>query len=279
MKNHFQSPLPFQGQKRRFLKQFKEALKGFSSDAIYVDLFGGSGLLAHTVKQAYPNARVIWNDYDNYARRLEAIPQTNALLAELRPFVQGMPRSKRLPEELKQKVLDVVKRYEAQNGFVDYVSLSASLLFSGKYANNYEELAKESFYNSVRTKDFSAVDYLDGVERVQCDYRELYERYQGSKTIFLVDPPYLSTDTSTYNSENYWKLRDYLDVLDVLDGSNYFYFTSNKSQIVELCEWIETRTSTGNPFDGATVNTTATTLNYNAGYTDIMLYKYVESPD
>lgn len=277
MKNHFQSPLPFQGQKRRFVKQFKQALQSFSKEATYVDLFGGSGLLAHTVKQHYPDARVIWNDYDNYAARLEAIPQTNALLAELRGFLGAEPRKQRLSETLREKVLEVVKRHENECG-VDYVTLSGSLLFSGKYANNYDQLTKEPFYNRIKMADYDASGYLADVERVRGDYRELYDRYQDPGTVFLVDPPYLSTDTGTYNSENYWKLRDYLDVLNVLDGSNYFYFTSNKSQIVELCEWIETRTSTGNPFNGATVNTTGNKVNYSASYTDIMLYKH-KTPD
>ena len=34
MNNYVQAPLPFQGQKRRFLKPFKEALKDFSPSAI-----------------------------------------------------------------------------------------------------------------------------------------------------------------------------------------------------------------------------------------------------
>ena len=65
-KNYTAAPLPFMGQKRRFLKDFKTALKGYSNTAIYVDLFGGSGLLIHTVKQVYPEATVIYNDFDNY---------------------------------------------------------------------------------------------------------------------------------------------------------------------------------------------------------------------
>ena len=43
MKNFNQSPLPFQGQKRRFQTSFKEALKGFKDAPVFVDLFGGSG--------------------------------------------------------------------------------------------------------------------------------------------------------------------------------------------------------------------------------------------
>lgn len=64
------APLPFMGQKRKFLKQFKPALVGFSPTATYVDLFGGSGLLSHTVKAVYPDAKVVYNDFDNYRERL-----------------------------------------------------------------------------------------------------------------------------------------------------------------------------------------------------------------
>ena len=77
MKIYNQAPLPFQGQKRRFVKPFKEALKSFPNDAVYVDLFGGSGLLSHTVKSVYPEAKVIYNDFDNYSERLKNIPKTN----------------------------------------------------------------------------------------------------------------------------------------------------------------------------------------------------------
>lgn len=50
MKNYTQSPLPFQGQKRKFLSHVKQVLANSSNDATYVDLFGGSGILSHTIK-------------------------------------------------------------------------------------------------------------------------------------------------------------------------------------------------------------------------------------
>lgn len=91
---------------------------------------------------------------------------------------------------------------------------------------------------------------------------------------FLIDPPYLSTQSCTY--ANYWRLRDYLDVLHTLNGTNYFYFTSEKSSIVELCDWLDKEYKKGNPFEGATRIEQRSNLNYNAGYTDIMLYKHIK---
>lgn len=76
------APLPFQGQKRRFVGEFRKALSQFPDAAMFVDLFGGSGLLSHVAKQERPEARVVYNDFDDFRQRLENIPRTNALLAK-----------------------------------------------------------------------------------------------------------------------------------------------------------------------------------------------------
>lgn len=270
MQHYKQAPLPFQGQKRRFSKQFKTSLKSFQKVDLVVDLFGGSGLLAHTAKEALPHARVIYNDYDNYNHRLENIGKTNKLLADIRNICKDLPRGQLLPQLVKEAVL---KRIKQEQGYVDYITLSSSLLFSMKYACSYEALAKERLYAKVRLSDYDlAEDYLQGVEVVCEDYRKLFERYHHcSNVVFVIDPPYLSTDVTTYS--NYWKLANYLDVLNCLRDTSYFYFTSNKSSIIEFCEWIEKNLGAQNPFSGATLATTDNQLSYNAGYTDMMLYK------
>lgn len=266
------APLPFMGQKRKFLKQFKPALQGYSSTATYVDLFGGSGLLSHTVKSIYPDARVIYNDYDNYRERLLNISKTNVLIADIRKILTNVPKDKKVPENIKKAILERVVTEETKAGYVDYITLSSSILFSMKYVLSLDQLAKETFYNCIRQSDYDATGYLDRLEVVSLCYKELFVKYKDlPNVVFLVDPPYLSTDVSTY--KNCWKLKDYLDVLQVLDSTKYFYFTSNKSSIIELCEWIETKTPMSNPFIGATTATMNASVNYNSSYTDIMLYK------
>lgn len=270
MKKYNQAPLPFQGQKRRFLKQFKDTLQNYSNNAIYIDLFGGSGLLSHTIKQLYPNAKVVWNDFDNYQERINHIDATNELLREIRILLKDEPRDKKVKQSIVNEILKLVR----SANYVDYITLSANVLFSGNYATSYEELKKSTFYNVIRKYDYNADGYLVDVERVCMDYKVLHSLYNDmQQVVFIVDPPYLSTDTKSYQNQKYWKLKDYLDVLNVLDKSNYIYFTSNKSQIVELCEWIETRTSIGNPFENAVMTTTGGNINFNSSYTDIMLYK------
>ena len=265
------APLPFMGQKRRFLGEFRKALATFPDARVFVDLFGGSGLLSHTVKQQRPDARVIYNDYDGYHLRLDNIPYTNALLADIRQLVGVSPKGQRLPDDVRERILQRIND-EEQTGFVDYITLSSSLLFSGKYVASFEQLAKQGFYNSLRQEPYRADGYLEGVEIVRADYRELFEQYRHAEgVVFIVDPPYLLTEVGAY--ECYWKLGDYLDVLTVLDDQSYVYFSSTKSQIVELMDWVSTSTLTGNPFAGAERREQSVTINHTSHYTDIMLFK------
>lgn len=91
---------------------------------------------------------------------------------------------------------------------------------------------------------------------------------------FLIDSPYLSTQTLTYNG--YRHLSDYINVLHPLHGTNYFYFTSAKSRLVELCEWLERESYLANPFAGVTRINQATNLNHDSHYTDIVLYRHIQ---
>lgn len=266
------APLPFVGQKRFFVRDFAEVLRTVKNDVdTVVDLFGGSGLLSHTAKAALPDARVIYNDFDGYSERIANIPVTNRILAEIRPLLADMPHNQRLPGELKERILGIVARY-AGEGFVDYPTVSRSLLFSGKWAKSLDDMRRHSFYNGIRQNDYNAEGYLDGLEVVSMDYRELFARHRDNpRALFILDPPYLSTDCGMY--EGWWKLRDYLDVLKLLPETRYIYFTSEKSQLVELCEWLGANHFDNSPMDGAEIRIRQNTINYNASFKDIMVIR------
>ncbi len=51
MRNYNQAPIPFMGQKRKFLRQFKMRLNECSPMGVYVDLFGGSGPVCESLCQ------------------------------------------------------------------------------------------------------------------------------------------------------------------------------------------------------------------------------------
>lgn len=270
-KQYLSAPLPFQGQKRMFAKEYIKVLQQFPDGTTFVDLFGGSGLLSHITKYQKPNSTVVYNDFDGYRLRLKHISQTNELLSKMREIVD-VPQHKPILGKAREHVLSYIRRHERTYGYVDYITLSSSLMFSMKYATEFSDFEKETLYNNIKAADYpSCSDYLDGLVITSCDYKELFEKYKDVPgVVFLVDPPYLSTDSKAYKM--YWRLSDYLDVLTILTGHRFIYFTSNKSSIIELCKWIGKNKIIGNPFENCHRREFNAHMNYNASYTDIMLY-------
>ncbi len=269
---YLSAPLPFVGQKRMFAKHFIDVIKQYPRGTVFVDLFGGSGLLSHITKHFHPESRVIYNDFDNYRHRINNIPRTNRLLSLIRPISDRYPRHKPIIGDDREHIFALLEQEKKESGYLDFITLSSSLMFSMKYKMSLEGMRGETLYNNVRKADYAdCPDYLAGLEIESCDYRELFERFKDTPgVVFLVDPPYLSTDVGTYRM--YWRLADYLDVLSVLPGHNFIYFTSEKSCIVELCEWMGRHPSLGDPFARCQRREFNATMNYNARYTDIMLF-------
>ena len=199
-KLYMSAPLPFVGQKRMFAREYIKVLEQFKDCTVFVDLFGGSGLLSHITKRMRPDAKVVYNDFDNYRKRLENIPRTNLLLADFRRLAEGVPRHKPITGDARERILERIAQEEKECGYVDYITISSSLMFSMKYKMSVDEMRKEVLYNNIRKTDYPAAEgYLDGLEITGQDYREVFNRYKDVPgVVFLVDPPYLSTDVSTY---------------------------------------------------------------------------------
>lgn len=269
-RNYKCAPLPFMGQKRYFLRDFTKVLQQVEGEIdTVVDLFGGSGLLSHTAKRVLPGCRVVYNDFDRYIDRLAAVDTTNEILGVIKQRLTGLEANKRLSEQERANVLAIVEDY-TRRGYVDIMTIGRNVLFSDKWVTSFEELTKHTMYNRVRPGLYEAAGYLDGLEVEHMDYRELFERERGnSRALFVLDPPYLTTECGMY--QNYWRLTDYLDVLRLLDGTKWVYFTSDKSQIVELCKWLGENFGESAPMYGATVRQRTNTLNYQAQFNDMMI--------
>ena len=271
-KTYSSAPLPFMGQKRRFVKEFRKVLAEYPDDVTIVDLFGGSGILSHTAKAVKPNAVVVYNDFDNFRKRLEHIPYTNALLDKIRPLACSVDKQHRIPNDVRDRIRELVRNEEREVGFVDFYTISVSLMFPMKYTTSLGEFLKATLYNRVPGNGYDAEGYLDGLTIVSEDYKVLFERYKDMPNVlFVLDPPYLSTDVGSYTE--YWSLSKYLDVLQLLMSHDFVYFTSNKSQLLELCEWIGKSGIGCNLFEGARRIELPARLNHSSEYIDIMMYK------
>ena len=267
----YKSPLPFQGQKRFFIKEFKNILEKTQDVKIVVDLFGGSGLLSRIAKDTLTGAKVVYNDFDNYRQRLKNIKTTNKILKDIGVILKDYKKSERLSPEDKNKIIDILKKYEENKNFVDYITLSSSVLFSAQYVNSLEEMKKRTMWNNLVSQYQEDNKYLNGLDVVSCDYRDLFDKYKNEDgVLFIFDPPYLTTDIKSYNNVNYWTLVDYLDILLLTKSNNFIFFTSNRGNLVDLTKWLNDNFNA--KFLKGNIVERKNTLSKNASYTDYMIY-------
>lgn len=128
-KEYSKPPLPFEGNKKLWRKNYNKILKDFEDVEIFVDLFGGSGILSRWTKNIYKDAIVIYNDFDNYR---ETFKQYKICFILDPPYLYTDKsdyncRYWRLNDSI--ELLDILKRYpficfnSSKSGFKDLVDI------------------------------------------------------------------------------------------------------------------------------------------------------------
>jgi hypothetical protein len=229
------APLPFQGQKRNFIKQFNELIKDEFShhrNRIFIDAFGGSGLLSHNIKQIYPNARVIYNDYDGYCERLAHIEETNEILRAITPINKKYGKNRSISPEDRASIMQILDDFKNKGFYIDWLTFSSVLFYGGSYAHNEAEFKKEKIFFSGANgsvPQYSAKGYLEGVEIVRKDAMGLIKEFDGQDVVLVLDPPYLQTNKTGYKC--FWGLRDFLKLIRLV-REPFIFFSSENSDIL-----------------------------------------------
>lgn len=273
-----QAPLPFVGQKRKFLTHVAQVLndniEGDGEGWTIVDVFGGSGLLAHTAKHLKPKARVIYNDFDGYSERLKHIPDINRLRQQIYAIVgTNTPRLKRLDADKKMQLIQAIRSFD---GHVDVDCVASWLLFSGHQVKSLDALFSKAFWHHVRQTDYpSAEEYLEGLEITQESFHTLLPKFQQQeKVLLLLDPPYLCTHQDRYKQDNYFDLVDFLRVI-YSTKPPYIFFSSTKSEFVRFIDAaVQEKWESGQAFDGAQRIVVQSAVSYSGQYEDNMVYKF-----
>lgn len=219
MKLLYKAPLPFLGQKKNWIRYLPELLqgnlfdKGFSDykNGIFVDMFGGSGLLSHNIKQIFPNAEVIYNDFDGYSNYLteESADILKSVGELLDPYFKKYKRGEKTNANDTKEIRKIY--YFVKNKYKEklYLTLLHRCLWFGTAAggdikkienetNHY--IKSKGLLNKNYKKEFS--DYLIGLNVIKgVDFKELIQQYKDNKNaVFICDPPYLNTYSGHYKS-------------------------------------------------------------------------------
>lgn len=273
-----QSPLPFTGQKRNFLKHFKHILEtkipNQGEGWTILDAFGGSGLLLHTAKQTLPKARVIYNDFDGYAERLAHIDDTNRLRHMIFTVLEheNVAKNFRLPETVKAEITTIIQNFD---GYKDLNCIASWLLFSGKQAPDFDFLFGEAWYRKIRESDYpTASGYLSEVEVIRENAHTLIPKFaHDPKTLLVLDPPYICTAQGSYRQADYFGMVQFLRLMSVVRPP-FIFFSSTRSELLDYLDFvIDFRQPKFERFVGYEKISIETALNKTARYEDNMIVK------
>ena len=270
-----QAPLPFIGQKRNFIKAFCEVLndniQGLGEDWTIIDAFVGSGLLSHQAKRLKPHARVIYNDFDNYAQRLKHIDDTNRLRRQLADVLKGIPIKHKIDPKTHFLVIETIKNFD---GFIDIDCVGAWLLFSGNQAESLNQIyAEQVLYNRLRKSDYpDAKDYLTGVEVVSKSFDELLPEYvNNEKTLLILDPPYLFSLQRGYRKSQVFRFVSFIKLMELIRPP-FIMFSNKYSEILDYFDY-QIKRNDERFLNYKYISFTAT-LNTHGNYRDNMIYKF-----
>lgn len=251
------------------LNNIPNAGQGFT----IIDVFGGSGLLAHTAKQLLPKATVVYNDFDGYTKRLAHIDDTNRLRRLLFAVLESEPRTQVLSATARKQVTDIITRFD---GFVDVQTLAGWLLFSGCQVSNLSQFLNERWYNRIKKQDYdSATGYLDGLIITHNDYVTTLQSYKDTPNcVLLLDPPYLNTAQGAYAKHGYFGMTKFLTLMRAVKPP-YVFFSSTRSEVLDYMAYLKTyepyEWERLGGFDTISINAS---VNYSANYEDHMLVKF-----
>ncbi len=276
-KTYASAPLPFVGQKRNFINHFKKVLnEHIDSDGegwTIIDVFGGSGLLAHNAKRLLPKARVIFNDFDDYHIKLKHIDDIERLRVMLLKTVEHVPRQTKIDNATRDKILQIIKDF---NGFVCPRSVSVWLLFSGKQINSIHELGDHAFYNTVRLTPYKRPEgYLDGLEITKECFSALMPKFANDpKALFVLDPPYLCTRQGAYAMDKYFGMTKFLELMTHVRPP-YVFFSSTRSELLDYLAYLKKfDPQAWNRIGGYQRISIVAKLNNTSKYEDNMIYKF-----
>ena len=168
-------PIPFQGNKKLWKKKFIDIIKEMGEYDIYVDLFGGSGILSHWVKHIYPSSTVIYNDFDKYGDRCKQIKETNEILTRCREVCKDLKKKQPLSEEQTEEIKKIFKEYSNP----DLLTLKTQLHYTRRIDKNFksfDDFFKEKLYNNLNENGYKETGtYFEGLKIYSKDWHELFE--------------------------------------------------------------------------------------------------------
>lgn len=218
-------PLAFSGNKKYWAAELMDEASLLPPGATVWDVFGGSAVCARCIKDARPDVRVIWNDFDNYSDRLRHIAESEELRKTLYRMFGGVGDASLCrpltPDEARAFHEVCVAHHQRFGFFDDLLVRRWSSIGCPKGFYDLNNPPEKLFSRVPRTplKVADAERWLDGLEITRCEARQL--PIQDGDFVIL-DPPYVETTCSEYRGSG--TLRPLRDAYNILRRRNFILF-------------------------------------------------------
>ena len=238
--------IPFQGSKSKHYSKIKEIMKEYLNIDFKIiwDIFGGSGALSIMFHEFYPNAKIIYNDYDEIIENKQnenmidkSIKKFNKYRTEIIKELDenNIKTDDKIPSHIVQYYKDKYKSWINNDWYFRYL-FNSSISFNGRSG----DVKINDSWNKVRKTDIELKhDIYKDFKIIHMNYSDilnkLIKQKPKKKTLLLLDPPYLNTDWTFYKTEwfNFWEyikmLKYFMDCLKL--GYYLILFEATASQI------------------------------------------------
>ena len=237
-------PLPFVGNKTKYVKYINKSLIPYlkndivNDNTLFVDVFGGSGIISHVLAFNFPNNKIIYNDYDNYTQylRRDNLIKLNKILHYLRNIFDNIVDDKITSEQNEREhIFDKIKHHinkffpNWENTYIKHW-LDAQISFHGLGENN------SILYNRVKKNDYDINIYnkyiLPNMKIIHKDYNIVFKQFDSlNNVIFILDPPYIDTYNMAYKGK--FAFSDTMLVLNFAFNHKSIYFESTNFKIMK----------------------------------------------
>ena len=223
-------PLPFSGNKKYWAGELYDEAMLIPPGVTVWDVFGGSGVCARCIKDARPDLRVVWNDFDGFSDRLRHIDETEEIRRQLLRLVGGEGDAAgngsrlRCPLSAEQaaSVQDLCARALKKYGFLDGLSIRRWLSIGAvKSAYNPDKPPADLYARVPRLplRVSDAIRWLDGLETIRDDVQNLVIP---SGDYLILDPPYAASVCDEYRGRDTFSILK--TVRDLMAGRPFILF-------------------------------------------------------